>query len=488
MKTMIVIIVAGGLIAQAFIGLSFFISSVLEREKRASLFAGVQFCLMIFLMVFFCYFYIINFFNTGTGIIIISSIMILGIGFLFFFARETPGNPKALKGTKGLIRGDINRFDERDHVFARNRSLPADSEQYSEYYSKYPEFEELDAKRRKKGGPIGIPGSIDNPGANANIAGIMASLSMPQYLSTPEKYNPAPHIFIKNKLNGEKIEISPEEAAIRIKGYAKALGASLVGITKINQSWIYSNRGEIFNENWEEWGKKIDLTHTHAIVLAHEMDLDMVGSAPHTPTCIESMINYAKGSYISTQVASYIANLGFDATANHFRHYDTLMVPLAVDAGLGEVGRLGYLITKKYGPRVRLSLVTTDLPLMQDKPVDIGVEDFCTICKKCAVCCPSNSIPHEDQIVANGTLRWKMNAQSCFEYWGKIGTDCNICMNVCPWSHADTFPHRIIKTLISRNNMSRKLFNLMDDVFYGKKPKSKPAIKWAQFRLWDINR
>jgi len=74
--------------------------------------------------------------------------------------------------------------------------------------------------------------------------------------------------------------------------------------------------------------------------------------------------------------------LGYPASANHVLHYDGLMVPLAVDAGLGELGRLGYLITKEFGPRVRLGAVTTNLPLIADKPINFGVQDFCNICKK----------------------------------------------------------------------------------------------------------
>ena len=50
-------------------------------------------------------------------------------------------------------------------------------------------------------------------------------------------------------------------------------------------------------------------------------------------------------------------------------------MPAAVDAGLGEMGRFGYLITKELGPRVRIFAVTTGLPLVADNPVDIGVED-----------------------------------------------------------------------------------------------------------------
>jgi epoxyqueuosine reductase QueG len=143
---------------------------------------------------------------------------------------------------------------------------------------------------------------------------------------------------------------------------------------------------------------------------------------------------------------------------------------------------MGYLLTKDLGPRIRLSAVTTDIPLIPGKPVDVGGEDFCRFCKKCAVCCPSHSIPTADQIEVNGTIRWKINEQTCYEYWGKVGTDCNVCMRVCPWSHARTFPHRLIMAMITRNALSRRLFSIMDNVFYGKKPKPKDGPKWTHFK------
>jgi ferredoxin len=303
----------------------------------------------------------------------------------------------------------------------------------------------------------------------------MASLSIPLHLATPEKFNPSAH----PEFNEQRVELSSKSASARIKGYALSIGADLVGITEINPLWIYANRGEIFNDNWEDWGRPVELPHRYAVVFATEMAFELVGTAPHTPTTIASMANYARGAFIATQLAAYIANLGYSATANHLRHYDAVLVPLAVDAGLGETGRLGYLMTKNLGPRVRLGAVTTDLPLIPDKPVDIGVEDFCRICKKCANSCPSNSIPLDDQKEFNGTLRWKLNAETCFDYWGKVGTDCNICMRVCPWSHPSTFPHKLIRALITRNRYARRMFNLMDDIFYGKKPRPKPEPEWA---------
>jgi reductive dehalogenase len=428
-------------------------------------------------VVLFAYGWQSGFLYSGSGVgILICLIAGAGLGAIFF-VRKTPDNPRALQGTRGAIVGDVKRVDERDVVFARNRTIRPGTGQYRTYYQMRPEYEKRDAARRAKGGPLGQPGVIDQPKDRPNVAATLSAQGIAMNLSAPKTYQPETHPEFK----GQQVKLSPQEATERIKGYTLNLGARHVGITELNPLWLYSKRGEIFHENWEDWGKEIECTHQYAIVFTTEMAFELVGAAPHTPTVISSMSNYAQGAVIATQLAAYIANMGYSATANHVRHYDAMLVPLAVDAGLGETGRLGYLMTQDLGPRVRLAAVTTDLALVADNPVDIGVEDFCKICKKCATCCPAKSIPSGDPTEANGTLRWKLNAETCFDYWGQVGTDCNICMRVCPWSHASTFPHRMIRALISRNRLSRRLFNYMDDIFYGPKPKPKPAPPWARF-------
>ena len=470
-----------GLVVQAVIGLSFFISSVWEKERRATLFAAVQFSGMTVLLIIYLLLVGLGFFQTSAGIVMLTVGYMVVVAAAVFLARRTSPNQRALQGASGYIIGKINRFDERMQVFARNRALRPGSAQYRQFYTEHPELENYDSERREKGGPLGEIGLIDRPFEGPNVAATLASLSIPFNLSSPEIVNPHSHPFLGEK----KIHLDPEEATLRIKGYATNIGADLVGVAKINSLWIYSHRGEIFHENWEDWGEEIPTDHQYAIVIAEEMSLNMIGPAPHTPSVMESMKNYAKGAYISTQLAAYIANLGYEATANHLRHYTAILPPLAVDAGLGEVGRLGYLMTKEFGPRIRLSAVTTNLPLIPDKPVDIGVEDFCRSCKKCAVCCPSQSIPQDDEPKDyRGALKWKLNDESCFGYWAKAGTDCCICMKVCPWSHARTFPHRLIVWLIARNKYARRVFSVMDDIFYGRVPKSNLGPKWAYFKRW----
>ena len=114
------------------------------------------------------------------------------------------------------------------------------------------------------------------------------------------------------------------------------------------------------------------------------------------------------------------------------RHIDgeseIALPPAAVAAGLGEIGRHGLLVMKKFGSRVRLSAVTTDLPLPFDEPVLIekeGLADFCVRCGKCSLECPANAIPVGHDSVDH---------EACFGAWKRFGTDCGICLAVCPFS------------------------------------------------------
>jgi hypothetical protein len=289
--------------------------------------------------------------------------------------------------------GPVNRFDERDIVFARNRSLPPGSDVYRRYYEQHPDKETFDARRREKGGPIGRPGAIDG-GHPPNVAMILASFALPGFLAAQAQVTP--------DASKPTVSLNPKEASEIVKGFARHLGATLGGICRVNPLWAYSHRGEIFYGNWEDRGKGIVEPLPYAVVIATEMDLENVGAGPHTPALVESSANYAQGAYITTILAQWFGGLGYRAVAHHNRHYDLLLVPLAIDAGLGELGRHGYLVADQFGPRIRLFAVTTDMPLQPDRPIDRGVEGFCRICKKCAAACPSRSIPLEGMTVQNG--------------------------------------------------------------------------------------
>lgn len=400
--------------------------------------------------------------------IVIALFIIVGILSFSLLIPSKP-NEKALKGSKGYLVGMPERFDERDSVFARFRNNDPNSAHYKEYYNKlHPGKESLDEERRKKG-LLGTPGKIDD-GYQPNIAMMHAAFSIPPLLGEYAINEPNPDV--------STFRLSPEKASLVIKEYASHLGADMVGICKVDEDLLYSHRGEIHYGNFEDWGKKIKGLPAYALVFLTEMKHGHVISAPHTPTVTESAHLYARGAYVSTLLSKWFSYMGYKGIAEHTRNYDLPLVPLAADAGLGEVGRQGYLVSPKFGARARIFAVLTDMPLKVDKPISLGVEEFCQSCKKCADTCPSQSIPHGEKVIFNGFSKWKLDEEACFDFWGKVGTDCCICMAICPFSRPNTILHRTVREFVLRSRVAQIVFPHVDNFLYGKKWKPKKVSAW----------
>jgi epoxyqueuosine reductase QueG len=111
---------------------------------------------------------------------------------------------------------------------------------------------------------------------------------------------------------------------------------------------------------------------------------------------------------------------------------DLLQIPLAVNAGLGELGKHGSLICREFGSNVRLGTVVTDMPLTYDAAVDIGVEDMCRHCQRCTLDCPPQAISDSKQWV-RGDHKWYVDFDRCVPYFSITG-GCAICIQVCPFS------------------------------------------------------
>ncbi len=402
------------------------------------------------------------------GIIYFGAIAVFGILLLI------PGvtNERTLQGTMGNAVSEVKKVDERDMVFARNQLRP-DSKEYHEYYNAHPELEEMDKKIRDKGNLFTwMTGGLDK--APMNLAMIHSGFVMPSFLG---------EYAVGDPIEGTpKPDVTMTEATEVVKNFTKHLGACAVGICEVNPNWVYSKRGEIHGDNWEDWGTDIPKVPKYAVVFAVEMNYEHVMAAPHTPTEVEVGYRYAQGAFISTVVSQWFKNMGYKGVAQHTRNYDVMLPPLAVDAGLGEVGRQGYMITPGEGPRTRVFAILTDMPLVTDKPISIGVEEYCLYCVKCATTCPSKSIPIGDMTVYNGVKRWKVDGSTCFHYWNVVGTGCAICMAVCGFSRPNTPLHQIVKWFIKRKNpIALRLFPHMDDLFYGKKWKPRKVSSWLKY-------
>jgi hypothetical protein len=177
MVDILVFVTVVALIVHTFVCLAYFVSSIWEKEKRAGIFAGLQLVLPPGLMGFVFYLSGSGFFDSIGGVALLGAGVILIVLVPLLLVIKTHPNNKALEGTKGFIVGSVQRFDERETVFSRNRSLRPGSEQFEQFYAQHPEYAEYDAARRKLGGPVGKPGSIDTPHEKPNLAASVASTS-----------------------------------------------------------------------------------------------------------------------------------------------------------------------------------------------------------------------------------------------------------------------------------------------------------------------
>jgi epoxyqueuosine reductase QueG len=164
------------------------------------------------------------------------------------------------------------------------------------------------------------------------------------------------------------------------------------------------------------------------------MDRDMICRAPQQAEPVAVTKGYIEAAVVGMVLSHYIRALGYEAR-NHMDGSYLVVAPLVAQAaGLGEIGRSGLLITKEYGPRVRLGVVTTNLPLVPDEKKDFGIAGLCEDCKRCATSCPAKAIPDGGRTDYNGCLGWEINSDRCFANWQRIGTDCGICLAACPLS------------------------------------------------------
>ena len=230
---------------------------------------------------------------------------------------------------------------------------------------------------------------------------------------------------------------SPSDMSLEIKHVAKVFGADLVGITGYDERWVYTHAYSRLGETEKPQELPGDLPNV--IVIAQEMDRDLIDTVPSALSGTATGIGYSRDTLVLLGLAQYIRNLGYRAVAT--MNDTALAVPYALKAGLGEYGRLGLLITPEFGPRVRIGKIFTDLPLVHDRPRSFGVTKFCETCRRCSDACPVNAIPDgppTDEVFNRSNLvgvrKWTVDAEPCFRFWVNQNSDCSICVRVCPYN------------------------------------------------------
>ena len=162
---------------------------------------------------------------------------------------------------------------------------------------------------------------------------------------------------------------------------------------------------------------------------------------------------------------------------------EVLHPPLLLLSGLGEVSRIGEVILNPFlGPRLKSGVVTTNMPMTHDKPIDFGLQRFCEACNKCARECPSGAITAGPKLMFNGYEIWKSDSQKCTTYRvsQKNGAMCGRCMKTCPWNLEGLFAEAPFRKLAMTVPQAAKALAGLDDKLG--KGAINPVKKW----WWDL--
>lgn len=212
-----------------------------------------------------------------------------------------------------------------------------------------------------------------------------------------------------------------------IKSFAQELGADLIGFCAL-----------------ESQTAKLCKNLTHAVSVAVKLSDAVLSTIEDSPT-FAYFQHYRTANAlldsITFRIARKIEEYGFSALPvaasqsqgknNPYRG----VIPhktVAVLSGLGFVGKSGLFLSEKYGSKVRLGTILTNMPVESEFPV---IQNGCGDCQICANACPTGAI--FGQLPSSDGDR-NIDPEKCSKYMKEHfqdvgrGSVCGICVKVCP--------------------------------------------------------
>jgi ferredoxin len=288
------------------------------------------------------------------------------------------------------IVGELKRFDWRNSAFARRKAGPGSAASTPR------------AKARRVAAPEAKP---EHP---AEDQALHVAARAPDSLLRSQWPKPA-ELTDRQAADNRYQPQDWAEFTRRVKDAAAFCGASLVGVTRANPLWLYACE--------DEPTCNLLARLETAIVMAIEMDYDLLRTSPAVTAAAATGRAYSQMAFTATCLAGYLSELGWLALPSG--NDTALSIPLAVDAGLGELGRNGSLVT--------------------DEPSCFGVQEFCEACAKCVEACPARAIPDGERTACGpspannpGVLKWYTDPEECLAFWQVNGTSCASCIAACP--------------------------------------------------------
>ena len=236
---------------------------------------------------------------------------------------------------------------------------------------------------------------------------------------------------------GEQLApLAPDQTAIGVWDWRGFVDKSIVGrifdkagITRFDPQWAFEG---------------IEIQQRYIIILGFQHSYDEIVQAPAPEGGLEVMRQYLRAAKGAKHVASWLRARGWDAEPlTGPMSGKVTMIPPALAAGFGELGKHGSVINPAFGASFRLSAVLTDCPLPLDTPVDHGIDAFCANCRVCEAACPTDAIaPHKQTV--RGVDKWYVDFDRCLPFFNQH-QGCAICVAVCPWSRPEVGERLVLK-------------------------------------------
>ncbi|MCR4406146.1 MAG: reductive dehalogenase [Anaerolineae bacterium] len=267
----------------------------------------------------------------------------------------------------------------------------------------------------------------------------------------------------------------PEVLTRHIKAVGYFLKADLMGTCRVPEFAYYSH---------DKQGNPIDARYENAIVIVMRKEWNAVHASTGSDWMGDpiSFQAYQHLGMVAETIANYIRRLGWDAAAQYgpsfVNRYSVLLPPLLLLAGIGEVSRTGIILNPFLGLGFKAAAVLTNMPIIPDKPIDFGLQNFCQNCNICAQNCPSRAIPMGDKVMYNGYETWKLDTRRCasFNFTNKNGTMCNRCVKSCPWTNPPTWFHNLVRVMVMHSRLAQLI--AIRAVYFLGLGKDHPDSKW----------
>ncbi|MCX8032579.1 MAG: 4Fe-4S dicluster domain-containing protein [Thermoleophilia bacterium] len=224
----------------------------------------------------------------------------------------------------------------------------------------------------------------------------------------------------------------PEDPYVRsrhLKALGYFLGADIMGVAPARSHAFYTHEMD---------GKPIDPSpFKYAVVFVCQKHDPTISASNGWEDIVDaaSFQAYVRLAVQTEIMADYIRRLGWRAEASNITRYLTLMPPLLLEAGIGEVSRMGIVLNPFLGANFKAACVLTDMELEPDGYVDFGLQDYCERCGLCVAGCEAKAIPSGSKTLYNGYYTWKLDARRCaqFAFENREGFICGRCTKICPW-------------------------------------------------------